>query len=458
MDPRSSALEIARSAIAAADPGPAVRRAIATGLKVVREGRKRRQLRLLAIGKAAVAMESAARSAIGVSEVDSLLVLPEGTPAGDGPGRVLRGGHPVPNSGSSRAGSAVLDWIRDLPPKVPLLVLLSGGGSSILEVPSPPLELDDLIGATEGLLGSGAPIQILNLVRRHLSEVKGGRLRLACGDRQVGTLAVSDVVGDAPHDIASGPTVPDPTRFSDAVRAMEEHSLRPHLPSAVVRHLEEGSRGRRPETPKPGNPAFRRSEFRIVASNRASLRVARGTARRLGYRPILLTSRIVGGSQDVAQVLASILREIRSSGSPAAAPACVLAGGETTVKLPRKAPPGGRNQEFALAAALALDGADELGVLAMGTDGVDGTTDAAGAWVDGATVGRARELGLKLPFALLAHNSHAVLDRLGALVRTGPTGTNVMDLYLGLAGRLSAGGTAGNNPRSAARSNRRRRS
>jgi glycerate 2-kinase len=458
VDPREAALAIARAGIAAADPGRAVRTAIASGPATVRAGRRARRLRILAIGKAAAAMEEAARGVLAIPDLESLLVVPDGAPGGTGPARTLRGAHPVPNESSAEAGRAVLEWVRALPDGVPLLALVSGGGSSIVELPVAGVTIAELAATTECLLASGAPIQTLNLLRRHLSELKGGRLRIACGARKVDTLALSDVVGDAPQDIASGPTVPDPSSFEESVRAVDELGLRGKLPATVVHYLEEGAAGRRPETPKPGDPRFRGSEFRIVASNRASLRAACAEARRLGYRPLLLSSELRGESAEVAQAFAAILREVRRSGSPLRAPACLLAGGETTVSLPPNAPPGGRNQEFALSAARGLDGEPGVGVLAIGTDGVDGTTDAAGAWVDGSTAARARALGVSLATALSAHDSHAALDRLDALVRTGPTGTNVMDLYLGLVERTSARGTGGSSPPRAARSSRRRRS
>jgi hydroxypyruvate reductase len=270
----------------------------------------------------------------------------------------------------------------------------------------------------------------MNAVRRHMSLIKGGQLARATVARTFGTLALSDVVGDTPEDIASGPTVPDPSTYQDALEVVRRYRLASRLPARVVRHLRDGACGRWPETPKPGDPRFQGAPFVLAATNRTAIEAAAREARRRRYLPRIVSRPLVGETQPVARAFARRLRHLNFPHRTRAR--ALLAGGETTVSLGPHPGRGGRNQEFSLAAAAEIAGKDML-VLSIGTDGIDGPTDAAGGWANGGTVERAHRRGVNLGKALAKHAAYDALVSLGSLVRTGPTGTNVMDLHVGLA-------------------------
>jgi glycerate 2-kinase len=272
-------------------------------------------------------------------------------------------------------------------------------------------------------------------VRKHLSRLKGGGLARAAAPSRVATLVLSDVVGDDLSTIASGPTAPDRTTFADALDVLRRRGVADDVPAAVLERLRRGTRGEVKETPKPGEPFFRRVATRIVGSNRLSVEAAAREARRRGFRPLVLTTRLEGEAREAARVLVAVLRECVESGRPAAPPVCLLAGGETTVTVTGDGQ-GGRNQELAVAAAQALEGFPVPAVVAsFATDGVDGASDAAGGIVDDTTVARAASLGLAPAAAFVAaSDTRNFLGPLGDLVVTGPTGTNVVDLVALLAG------------------------
>ena len=455
----SDALAIARAGIRSADPARSVARWFRrrpggfrvgrTFLPVPRDAR----LHVLAIGKAAGAMADAA-ARIGGRELDGLVVTPRGYPGPRCDLPVRYGRHPVPGPESLAAGRALLAHVRSTRPDDAVLFLISGGGSAVAESPEAPLSLGEVARATEVLLASGAPIGEMNALRRHLSEIKGGRLLQATVARRRATIAISDVVGDAPENIASGPTVPDPTTFAQAEAVIRRYALGRALPAGVVRWVRDGARGRHPETPKPGDPAFRGVPFALAATNRTAVAAAAAAARERGYRVRILARPIVGETRPAAERFA---RQLNSSRKRAGRSACI-GGGETTVTLGPRPGRGGRNQEFALAAARPIEGRARSLVLSIGTDGIDGPTDAAGGWVDDHTARRAREVGIDLERVLRRHAAYDALVRLGALVRTGPTGTNVTDLHVGLSAPAISRGTGRSSPRSAAPSSRRRRS
>ncbi len=428
----SDALAIARAGIRAVDPARAVGRVVARTSRGLRVGdhllsrAPKGELYLVAIGKAAAAMADAAAGIVG-RDARGLAVTPRGYPAPTSSIPVEYGEHPVPREGSLRAGARLLRLLDSVGPDDAVLFLISGGGSAVADVPAPPLGPADLTRTTEVLLASGAPIGSMNAVRRHLSELKGGRLALRGRARSFATVALSDVVGDRPENIASGPTVGDPTRFREALRVVREYRLGRPLPRRVVEYLREGARGVHPETPKPTDPRLRAAPFVLAATNRLALEAAAAAAARRGYAPTIVSSRVTGETQPVAGAFARrVARASRGS-----APRALLSGGETTVTLGPRPGRGGRNQEFAVAAAPPIADRAAL-ILSVGTDGIDGPTDAAGGWVDGRTVRRARAGGIDLARALREHSSYSALDSLGELVRTGPTGTNVMDLHVGL--------------------------
>lgn len=311
-----------------------------------------------------------------------------------------------------------------------MFFVLTGGASALLVEPAPGLSFTDVQTASRLLVNGGAQIDEINAVRKHLSAVTGGRLRQRARCETFCTLAISDVIGDAPAAIGSGPTVADPSTFEQCVAIVDRYRLHSALPPAVIEHLRRGAAGEIEETPKDTSSLFRDSPYRIVASNRISLDAAARVARECGCRVEILTTEMQGHTHEAAHWFASKLRKTASERN-GDAPIVLLAGGETTLAVEGNGR-GGRNQEFALVTALDLQGVDNVAVLAAGSDGTDGPTDAAGACVDGSTIARAGSLGLDPHDSLRRHDSYPLLDALGALHRTGPTGTNVMDLVIGV--------------------------
>jgi len=285
------------------------------------------------------------------------------------------------------------------------------------------------VRTTSLLLHSGATIEEINTVRKHLSRLAGGRLAAAAAPARVATLIVSDIIGNPLEAIASGPTVPDPTTYADALRILDARDLTEHVPAAALDALRRGTAGALRETPKPGDPVFRRGHVAVVADNRTAVRAAAGEARRLGYHTLLLSTYMEGEAREVGRVLAGVARQLAESGEPVRRPACVVAGGETTVTVTGTGR-GGRNQELALGAALGLRGIPGSLVASFASDGTDGPTDAAGAVADGTTLARAEALGLLAAQHLRDNNAYPFFDALGDLIRTGPTNTNVTDLML----------------------------
>ncbi len=424
----SDALAIARAGIRAADPDAAVRRVLHRGPGEVRVGRMRLapgghgRIHVVALGKAAGRMADAARRVLG-SGVVGIAVTSPGSPAAHGRIRTLRGNHPLPGPASLRAGRALLRYVDRLSEDDAVLFLISGGGSALAEVPRPPVTLADLEKTTSVLLASGLSIRVANALRRKLSEIKGGRLAARVRSRRYATVAISDVVGDPPLDVASGPTVFDPTSARRAIRLARTSKIYRQLPLRVRTLLEREARARA----RPHRTSARAYVF--AATNATALAGAAGAARRRGYRTVVADRPIVGDTDRAAR--AFVRRMAIAGGLRGARRIAWIAGGETTVELGSKPGRGGRNQEFALTAAPLIAGRPAL-VLSVGTDGIDGPTDAAGGWVDGTTARRAEALGIDLARELRRHNAYPVLQRLGSLVRTGPTGTNVTDLHVGL--------------------------
>lgn len=347
--------------------------------------------------------------------------------------RVNEAGHPVPDEAGLRGAREIIELVRQAGERDLVLCLISGGASALMPCPVASISLADKQETTRRLLNSGATIQELNAMRKHLSEIKGGRLARLAFPATVIALVLSDVVGDDLQAIGSGPTVPDQTTFDDCLSILSRYGVRGEVPSAVTRYLEQGMRGKAEETPKPGDPVFRRVHNVIVGSNLLALSAAQAKARQLGYHAVVLSSFVEGETREVAKVHVSIAKEIVQSGQPVQRPACVISGGETTVTV-RGSGLGGRNQEFALAAAMALQGWPGVVILSGGTDGTDGPTDAAGAIVDSTTVERGAGMGL-VPGEFLRNNdSYRFFKALDDLLITGPTLTNVMDLRLVLVG------------------------
>jgi hydroxypyruvate reductase len=394
----------------------------------------KRRTRLVSAGKAAGAMGAAFARRWDGPSVEGLVSGPAPTRHAL-PSTIERfdGGHPLPNDTSAAAARRALDLASRSSPEDTLVVLLSGGSSAMLALPARGLTVDDKAAATQAMLRAGADIAALNTVRRHLSAIKGGQLAAACRGRVV-TLAISDVaapVEDDPSVIGSGPTVADPSTFGDALRAIERLGLRAGLPRPVVAHLERGATGDLPETAKPGDPALDRTEFHVIGNRRSAMEGARRAAESLGYRVVMLTAPVRGEARQAAVVFA---RAVEHAVAAIPAPACVLATGETTVRVIGGGR-GGRNQEFVLALAFEARRFERpITVASVGTDGVDGPTDAAGGLIDSTTIERAAHMGVSAERALADNDSYGFLSALGDLVRTGPTGTNVGDLQLALVG------------------------
>ena len=421
---RRDAKAILKAALQAADPTAGVQSALRSRHDLDRYER----IIVVGAGKAGATMGRAAEKILGRRIACGCINVKDGDRAIErGLRRIeLRAcGHPVPDergvAGTKRIAELALEaGERDL-----VVCLLSGGASALAPYPAPPVTLGDKREVTKLLLACGANIHELNTVRKHLSLFKGGQLARMASPARVLSLILSDVVGNDLDVIASGPTAPDVSTFAEAYAVLEKYSLLGKVTPNVRERLEAGAN----ETPKPGDPVFDRVENLIVGSNQISLDAAAAQAKGLGYRTLVLASTIEGETRDVARMHAAIARQILESGQPVKPPACIVSGGETTVTV-RGAGLGGRNQEFALAAAIDIAGLRDALILSAGTDGTDGPTDAAGAMADGETVGRSRRDAIH---TLAENDSYPFFDELGDLVITGSTGTNVMDLHLVLA-------------------------
>jgi len=345
--------------------------------------------------------------------------------------QIVEAGHPLPDDQGLKGAKKILEICHLLKARDLLLVFLSGGGSALLPLPAEGITLRDKQETTDVLLKCGAEIGEMNCIRKHISAVKGGQLVRAAHPATVVTLLLSDVIGDRLDTIASGPTVADETTFADAWGIVEKYDLVSTLPLAVRNRIEKGKDGEIAETPKSGDPCFENVSNIVIASNAIMLRSIESRARSMGYHTLLQTSSLRGEASERGREAAQVAKKILRNSPSDERPACIISGGETTVTI-HGSGRGGRNQEFALAAAMELSGTDEIVLLSAGTDGTDGPTDATGGLVDGETAGRVRTRGME-PGTYLANNdSFVVLDEAGALIRTGPTGTNVMDVQITL--------------------------
>lgn len=406
------------AAVAAADPVLCV----PPHLPADREGR----LIVVGAGKAAAAMAQAVE-AHSRGPLDGLVVTRYGHARPCRRIEVVEASHPLPDAAGARAAARILARLRGLSPADRVLVLISGGGSALLAAPAPVLDLAEKQAITAALLRSGAAIDEINCVRKHLSAIKGGRLAAAAWPARILTLAISDVPGDDPAVIASGPTVADPSTCADALAVLDRHRI--DIPPAVRAGLLSGAL----ETPKPGDPRLAGADYRLVASPRQMLAAAAAAAQAAGVTPLILGDAIEGEAREVAKVMAAMARSCAAAGQPAAPPCVLLSGGETTVTL-RGGGRGGRNSEFQLALALALAGAPDIHALAADTDGIDGSENNAGAFVGPATLARARAAGLDPRRRLDDNDAWGFFSALGDLLVTGPTRTNVNDFRAILVG------------------------
>lgn len=389
---------------------------------------------LLGIGKAAREMSLSCADLLGNHLTYGFILTKAGEQPISGPLshqiKELTGGHPLPSPAGMDSAKTILNALSDLNPDDLVIVLISGGGSALFSLPQPNLTLQDLISTNQVLIGCGADITQINTVRKHLSVVKGGRLAQALFPARMITLILSDVPGNHLESIASGPTLPDPSTYEDALDILEQYNLDKKLPPAVVHYLQNGSRGKHPETPKPGNPTFGDSIHLLIGSNRNALQGGIRQASGEGFHSQLHNQLLKGEARTKGEEMAQLLRGMAQTGIPLERPACLIAGGETTVTLSDTPHPGkgGRNLELALSAVKSLAGLENCALITLASDGQDGITDAAGAVVRGNSLSRARQAGLDPDQHLQAHNAYPFFDTLGDLLRTGPTGTNVNDL------------------------------
>ena len=421
---RLQAARIFRAALRAADPHRAVMRYLAR-----RDYSRFRHVYVIGAGKAGASMARAAERALGRLVTGGLVNVKYGHIAKLRRIELNECGHPVPDergvAGAERiAEIAAIAGAGDL-----VLCLISGGASALLPLPAPPVTLAEKQDVTRLLLKCGADIHEINCVRKHLSAIKGGQLARLAWPARVEALLVSDVIGDNPDVIGSGPMAPDPSTFLEAAAVLDRYGIRERIPAAARIRIDRGVAGAIDETPKPGDKLFARVRNTVIGGNRLALAAAARHARELGFRTLVLSSSIAGETREIARMHAAIAREVAESGRPVKPPACIITGGETTVTL-RGDGLGGRNQEFVLAAALDIAGLDDVVVFSAGTDGTDGPTDAAGAIADGDTLGRKPDARRYLD----ANDSYHYFEALGDLVITGPTNTNVADVRILLIG------------------------
>ncbi len=419
--------KILAAGLAAADPNAAVLESLRVEEGRIFVGEKRfeaERIFVLAVGKASGAMAQAAEGLLGESISGGLVVTKDGHEVPLKYLETVVASHPEPDERGVEAARRVEELARSLKETDLLLALISGGASALLADPAPPIELEDLKRLTSALLKSGADIEKINTVRKHVSVLKGGGLvRLAFPARTL-ALLLPDVVGDDPSAIASGLTAPDQTTLEEARRVLRSYGIEP--PESVSDHLDKAD-----ETPKPGDTIFEGVENLICASGRHAVKAAAEKAYELKYTPLILSSSVTGDARGVASMYAALIREILETGNPLPPPCALVSGGEVTVTV-RGNGTGGPNQEFALALAVELEGIGGWAAFGVDTDGNDGPTDAAGGLVNGETAGTARTNGMDPVEALERNDAYGALETADALLITGPTGTNVNDLRVAL--------------------------
>lgn len=441
---RREVLEVLQASLVGAEPYRAVRRALekegdelAFGDRSIRLSGIR-NVYVVGAGKAAARMAQAVEDVVGEWIGDGVVAVKDGYAAATSSIAVGEAAHPVPDRRSLKAARAI-SHVADLARGDDLVIcLISGGGSSVVEIPAGRLALQDLREATATLLASGIPIEEINAIRKHLSAIKGGRLAEHVSPARHMTIVISDVVGDRIDLVASGPTVPDPTSYGDALEIVEREQLGDRLPFSVVDHLEAGAAGELDETLGADHPAFERGSARIVSSREDAIDAAEKAAVGAGYNPHVVTNELDGEARDVGREIARTVLELLETGEPVPRPACLLYAGETTVTVQGRGK-GGRNQELALSAAVAMEEASTnidapVAIGAFATDGTDGPTTAAGAIVSTDTVERIRNAGFDARVELRDNNSNPVLEAAGDLIFTGPTCNNVNDMICVLVG------------------------
>lgn len=430
---RLAALEVLAAALEAADPGKAVRRFLKLEGETLEVADRAYALgdyeRVLVVGagKAGATMAAAVEEVLGDRVSAGVVNVKYGHVAPTARIEINEAGHPVPDERGLAGTREMVDLLKGAGAHDLVICVISGGGSALMDLPVEGITLEQMKALTDALLRCGATINEINTIRKHLSQVKGGALARMASPAPVISLILSDVVGNPLDFIASGPTAPDTTTFQDAWQVLERYELVGEMPKPIVDRLQAGLRGEIPETLKEGDALFERVQNVVVASNELAAEAAAAKARDLGFNTLLLSTFIEGEAREVAKVFAAIAREAAVYGRPLERPACVIAGGETTVTV-RGNGKGGRNQEMALSAAVKIAGLENVMIVPSATDGSDGPTDATGAIADGSTVARALAAGLDPADYLARNDAYHFFERLGDLIKTGPTNTNVNDL------------------------------
>lgn len=432
---RLDARIIFEASLAAADPILLVRRSLQLDGAILQAGKRLYDLArysnlyVVGAGKAAAKMARAVEALLGERIAGGIVIVKHGHSIPLKKLKIVEAGHPIPDPAGIKATEAIIRLLRRTQKNDLILCLVSGGASALLSCPVVGLSLQDKQRTTQALLNCGARIQEVNAIRKHISGIKGGRLAELAYPSTVLSLILSDVIDDSMDNIGSGPTAPDSSTFADCLSIIDRYGVGDMIPLAVTTFLKKGAAGEIADTPKADNPIFQQVQNLLIGNNQLALVAAKEKAQALGYNTLILSSSVEGEARSVAIDHVVSARDVLSSSSPVRPPACIISGGETTVTI-RGAGLGGRNQEFALAAALEIDGLNGIVVLSGGTDGTDGPTDAAGGIVDGTTVQRARDQGLNARSYLERNDSYPLLKAVGDLLITGPTLTNVMDLRL----------------------------
>lgn len=417
LDPKSFLISIFNAAVAAADPERTIRDHL--------PARPKGRTIVIGAGKGSAQM-AAAFEKVWDGPIEGLVVTRYGYGARCERIEIIEAAHPVPDAAGLEASRRLLEKVQGLTADDLVVALISGGGSALLPSPAAGLTLADEIAVNEALLASGAPIAAMNTIRKHLSTIKGGRLAAAAWPAKLVSLVVSDIPGDNPALVASGPTVPDSGNRADALASIAAYGMK--LPDAVMAHINSPEA----DAPDPDDQRFSRNEVHLIASAGVSLEAAAAEAKRQGIEAVILSDSIEGEAREVGGVHAAIAREVATRNRPFKKPVLILSGGETTVTL--RAPvdgkrgKGGRNSEFLLAFAIGISGAEGIHALAADTDGIDGSEDNAGAFADGSTVSRMRAAGIDAKAMLAGNNAWTAFNAIGDLFVPGPTGTNVNDL------------------------------
>ena len=399
-----------------------------SGQEVTYDLRRFRRILLTGFGKAAGSMAQAAENILHERITDGVIIAVKDSRIKLARSKLMEAAHPLPDTNSVSGARQLVGLVSKAKENDLVLCLISGGGSSLCTLPQEGITLDDLKVMTHQLLSCGAGIEEINTIRKHISMIKGGHLARLAYPATVISLVISDVIGDRIDSIASGPFSPDPTTFKDAYEILEKYALMKIVPGSIRDHIEAGIKRATPETLKPGDPVFQKVRYMIIANNLYAMRTIVNKAQQIGYSPLMLTSKLRGDTREVARIFGAMIKTTCNT-IQHAVKTCLIAGGEMTVRVTGRGR-GGRNCDFGLALAPLIKGMEKTVVLSAGTDGIDGSSDAAGVIIDGTTLPRIQELSINYEKALSDHDSYSVFQQSGDLLMTGPTGTNVMDIQL----------------------------